>query len=168
MRYYVIAFIVLLIDQVTKWLVVKYMALYEAIPVIGEFFQIYSHRNRGAAFGILQDQRWFFVAITSVVLVGIIWYIQRSAKQNKVLLPTSLGLLLGGAAGNFVDRLLFGEVVDFFKFRFQFAWFGSQVDYTYPVFNVADMAIVLSVGLIILDVIRTEQKEKRKLIEHDS
>lgn len=80
------------------------------------FFQIVSHRNRGAAFGILQNQRWFFIAITIAVVIGIIWYLHRTvAERKKKLLPFALSLLLGGALGNFVDRALFGEVVDFFS-----------------------------------------------------
>lgn len=168
LRYYILALVILFLDQITKWIIVKRMDLYEAISVIGEFFEIYSHRNRGAAFGILQDQRWFFIVVTTIVLIGIIWYIQRVSKQQKILLPIALGVLLGGATGNFIDRLINGEVVDFFKFRFQFSFFGSPVDYTFPVFNVADIAIVVSVGLIFLDVLRTEQKEKRNLVEHDA
>jgi signal peptidase II len=161
LRYFVYAAIVLLLDQLTKWFIVNRFELGETQSVIGEFFQITSHRNRGAAFGILQDQRWFFIVITLLVTVGITIFLRKSYKEGKKLLPFALGLLLGGALGNFVDRALFGEVVDFLKFRFQFNGFGSPVDYTYPIFNIADSAICVGVALIFIDSILSWRKEKR-------
>ncbi|NHN28631.1 signal peptidase II [Paenibacillus agricola] len=161
MRYYVYAFIALLLDQVTKWFIVNRLVLGETRPVIGEFFEITSHRNRGAAFGILQDQRWFFIVITLLVAVGITIFLRKSFKEGKKLLPVALSLLLGGALGNFVDRALFGEVVDFLKFRFQFNWLGSPIDYTYPIFNIADSAICIGVALIFIDSFVSWRREKR-------
>lgn len=161
MRYYLYAFIVLLVDQTTKWLVASRLAIGEARPVIGEFFQITSHRNKGAAFGILQNQRWFFIVVTLVVVIGIVWYMGKMKREGKKLVCFALSLLLGGALGNFIDRLLFGEVVDFLQFRFQFNWFGKAVDYTYPIFNVADSAIVIGVALIFIDSLLNWKKERR-------
>ncbi|TBL78174.1 signal peptidase II [Paenibacillus thalictri] len=161
MRYYIYALIVLLVDQATKWLIVDRLAIGETRPVIGEFFQITSHRNKGAAFGILQNQRWFFVIITLVVVVGVIWYLEKMRREKKRLMPIALGLLLGGALGNFIDRSLFGQVVDFLQFRFQFNWFGTAVDYTYPIFNIADSAICIGVALIFLDSLISWRRERR-------
>ncbi|MEC0090152.1 signal peptidase II [Paenibacillus macquariensis] len=143
MIYYIIAFVAFLVDQGTKYLIASRMELTEQIPVIGNFFLITSHRNRGAAFGILENQRWFFIVITIIVVVGIIWYLQKVMRTNNKLLPLALSLVLGGAVGNFIDRVLTGEVVDFLQFNF-----GS---YEFPIFNVADSCIVIGVGLIILD-----------------
>ncbi|OAB33887.1 signal peptidase II [Paenibacillus glacialis] len=143
MIYYIIAFVAFLVDQGTKYLIASRMELTEQIPVIGNFFLITSHRNRGAAFGILEDQRWFFIIVTTIVVIGIIWYLQKVMKTNNKLLPLALSLVLGGAIGNFIDRILTGEVVDFLQFNF-----GS---YQFPIFNVADSCIVIGVGLIILD-----------------
>jgi len=131
------------VDQGTKYLIASRMELTEQIPVIGNFFLITSHRNRGAAFGILENQRWFFIVITIIVVVGIVWYLQKVMRTNNKLLPLALSLVLGGAVGNFIDRVLTGEVVDFLQFNF-----GS---YEFPIFNVADSCIVIGVGLIILD-----------------
>lgn len=161
LRYYIYAIIVLLVDQATKWLIVSRLALGETRPVIGEFFQITSHRNKGAAFGILQNQRWFFVIITIVIVIGVIWYLEKVRRDGKKLLPFALSLLLGGAVGNFIDRSLFGQVVDFLQFRFQFNWFGKAVDYTYPIFNVADSAIVVGVALIFIESLINWKKERR-------
>jgi signal peptidase II len=159
--YFVIALIVFLLDQGSKWLIVNKMSLYESRPVIGEFFQITSHRNTGAAFSILEGQRWFFLSITVVVVTGIIWYLLKMIKDKRKLLSWALSLLLGGAVGNFLDRALTGEVVDFLQFRFQFSLFGKAIDYTFAIFNLADSAIVIGVSLIFLDAIRSWLQERR-------
>ncbi|ETT56635.1 signal peptidase II [Paenibacillus sp. FSL R7-0204] len=164
MVYFLIALIVFLIDQGTKYLIATRLELAEQIPVIKDFFIITSHRNRGAAFGILEGQQWFFIVITVIVVCGIVWYLNKARKTRK-LLPTALALVLGGAVGNFLDRILNGEVVDFLMFNF-----GS---YTFPIFNVADSCIVVGVGLIILDTLLevkgeqevTEVKESQEVKE---
>lgn len=161
MLYFLIAFAALVLDQLSKWYIVNRMDLGESRPVIGTFFQITSHRNTGAAFSILEGQRWFFLSVTSIVVVGIVWYIRRTVKANKRLLPIALSLVLGGALGNFVDRALFGEVVDFLQFWFQFPFFGYDVDYIFPIFNIADSAIVVGVGLIFLDTLIEWRNERR-------
>jgi len=166
--YYFVALVVIAVDQLTKWLVVQNIPLRESIPVIGEFFLLTSHRNTGAAFGILQNQRWFFIAVTIVVVIGIVIFLQRTVRNGKKLLPFALSLLLGGAIGNFVDRLLFGEVVDFLEFRFQFSMFGKAVDYTYPIFNLADSAIVTGVALIFLETLLSWRKEKKRHNEREA
>ncbi|MGG6309950.1 signal peptidase II [Paenibacillus macerans] len=153
MVYFLIALIVFLIDQGTKYWIAAGLEIGEQIPVIGNFFLITSHRNRGAAFGILQDQRWFFIVVTTVVVVGIIWYLLKVRKQPNKLLPTALALVLGGAIGNFLDRAVSGEVVDFLMFNF-----GT---YTFPIFNVADSCIVIGVALIILDSLLEIRREKQ-------
>jgi signal peptidase II len=150
--YYLIALVMFLIDQGTKYLIASRLEMYEQIPVIGNFFLITSSRNRGAAFGILQDQLWFFIVVTIAVVAGIVWYLRKMTKEGRKLLPTALALVLGGALGNFIDRLLMGEVVDFLQFNF-----GS---YTFPIFNIADSCIVIGVGLIILDTILDGRREK--------
>jgi len=162
LRYYIYAVIVLLLDQVTKWMIVNRLMIGESRSVIGEFFQITSHRNRGAAFGILQNQRWFFIVVTIAVAVGIVWYLQKTTKEGKKLLPFALSLLLGGALGNFIDRALFGEVVDFLQFRFQFNWFGTPVDYTFAIFNLADASICIGVALIFIDSFISWRRESRQ------
>jgi signal peptidase II len=152
--YYGIAVLVFIIDYVSKKMIASTVALNtERIPVLGDFFVITHIRNRGAAFGMLQEQRWFFILITIAVVTGIVWYLQRSFRTGRRLLLIALAMILGGAAGNFVDRALYGEVVDFLQFNF-----GS---YTFPIFNLADSAIVLGVGLVILDTLLTMKQENR-------
>lgn len=151
--YYLISIIVLIVDYVTKKLVATRMEIAEEISVIGNFFLITSHRNRGAAFGILQEQRTFFIIITILIVAGLIWYMHIMRKTAKPWLLVGLTLVLGGAIGNFIDRARFGEVVDFFKFNF-----GS---YTFPIFNVADSAIVVGVILILIDTLISAKEEKK-------
>ncbi|GIP20457.1 lipoprotein signal peptidase [Paenibacillus sp. J22TS3] len=158
--YYLIALIVFLIDQGTKYIIATKLQLNELVPVIGNFFVITSHRNRGAAFGILENQRWFFIVITVIVVLAIVWYMQKIKGGKNRLLPTALALVLGGAIGNFLDRALNGEVVDFLMFNF-----GS---YTFPIFNIADSCIVVGVALIVLDSFLDMGRQKKKEAEAGS
>lgn len=151
--YYILALLVIAIDQLTKWVVVQTMELGEQITVIGNFFYLTSHRNSGAAWGILQGQMGFFYVVTVIVVVGLIYYMQKYARESK-LLAIALSLILGGAIGNFIDRLFRKEVVDFFDFII----FG----YDYPIFNIADSALVVGVILVIIITIIDERKEKRQ------
>ncbi|WP_054958451.1 signal peptidase II [Paenibacillus dakarensis] len=154
MAYYLIALVVFLVDQGSKYLIATRLELAEQIPVIGDFFLITSSRNRGAAFGILQDQLWFFIVVTLLVVIGIIWYMRKVTAEGHKLLPVALSLVLGGALGNFIDRIVMGEVVDFLQFNF-----GT---YTFPIFNIADSCIVIGVGLIILDTILDGKREQAR------
>lgn len=147
MRYYLLAVFVIILDQFTKWLVVKNMTLGESIPLWDGVFHLTSHRNAGAAFGILQNQRWFFVVITILIVAGIVIYLRRVGSKQPIL-SIGLGLVLGGAIGNFIDRFLFGEVVDFLHF----------VLINFPIFNVADSAISIGVGFVILDTLLDMKK----------
>ncbi len=153
MKYYILAGIVLVLDQMTKWLVVTNMTLHQQIPIIENVLYLTSHRNKGAAFGILQGQMWLFFIVTIFVVGFVVYYLNKHAKESK-LLGISLGLVLGGAIGNFIDRLFRGEVVDFvdvYIFTYDFA-----------IFNVADMALVIGVGVLILQILLEEGKTREK------
>ena len=150
--YYIIAVIIIAIDQLTKWMIVKTMELGEQITVIEGFFYLTSHRNTGAAWGILQGQMTFFYIVTVVVVIGVVYYMQKYAKGNR-LLATALSLILGGAIGNFIDRIFRKEVVDFFDFLI--------INYDFPIFNVADSSLVVGVFLIIIGTIIDEVKTKK-------
>ncbi|MEN2766523.1 signal peptidase II [Ornithinibacillus xuwenensis] len=150
-RYYILAIVVIAIDQLTKYLVVKNMELYEQIPIIDNFFYLTSHRNRGAAWGILEGKMGFFYLITVVVIIGVIFYLHKFGKNNK-LFAVALSLILGGAIGNFIDRIFHQEVVDFFDFVI----FG----YDFPIFNIADSALTIGVVFVIIATILDEKKQK--------
>lgn len=149
--YYMISLIVILIDQITKWLVVTYMELGESIPLIENFLYLTSHRNKGAAWGILQGKMWFFYIVTTIVIIGIVMFIQR-LKQHEKLVGWSLGLMLGGAIGNFIDRLFRKEVVDFIN--------TYIFTYDFPIFNIADSALVIGVGLFFIHTLIEGKQEK--------
>ncbi len=149
---YVLAIIVIIFDQISKALIVSRMALGESIEMIENVFYITSHRNTGAAWGIFAGQMTFFYIITVIVVAFIIYYIQKYAKDSKTL-GVGLGLVLGGAIGNFIDRLFRKEVVDFFDI-----YIGT---YDYPIFNIADSALVTGVILIFAATILDESKKKR-------
>ncbi|MBC5635890.1 signal peptidase II [Ornithinibacillus sp. BX22] len=152
-RYYILAVFVIAVDQFTKYLVVKNMELYEQISIIDGFFSLTSHRNSGAAWGILEGKMWFFYIVTIIVIIGIIYYLQKFGKESK-LFGIALGLILGGAIGNFIDRLFHQEVVDFFDFVI----FG----YDFPIFNIADSALTIGVIFVIIATILDEKKQKGK------
>ena len=148
--YYLIAVLIIMIDQFTKWLVVKYMTLGESIPVIENVLYITSHRNRGAAWGILQGQMWFFYIVTTVVIIGVVYYIKKYSTDK--LTGISLGLILGGAIGNFIDRIFRNEVVDFVH--------TYIFSYSFPVFNVADASLCIGVGLLVIAMFMEEKRAK--------
>lgn len=153
MFYYLIAILIILLDQITKWLIVSRMEFGDSITIINNFLYITSHRNRGAAWGILQGQMWLFYLITLIVIFALIFYMQKSAK-GKWLLGVSLAFMLGGAIGNFIDRVVRKEVVDFIH-TFIFG-------YNFPVFNIADSALCIGVVLLMIVMLRDERETKEK------
>ncbi|WP_067728338.1 signal peptidase II [Oceanobacillus damuensis] len=151
--YYIIALIVIGFDQLTKWVVVKEMELGEQITIIENFFYLTSHRNTGAAWGILEGQMMFFYIITVIVVIGIIYYMQKYAKNDR-LLAVGLSFILGGAIGNFIDRVFRQEVVDFADFII--------FNYNFPIFNVADSALTIGVIVVIIATIIDEMKQRKE------
>jgi len=130
------------LDQLTKFLVVTRMEEGESIPILGKYFAITSHRNSGAAWGMLQGQMIFFYIITVVVLAILVYVYIREAKDN-LLLQSAIVMLIAGSLGNFIDRILFQEVVDFVDVLLIF--------YDFPIFNVADSALTVGVVLMIVE-----------------
>ncbi|PIC81456.1 signal peptidase II [Sporosarcina sp. P18a] len=155
--YYAIAALVIGLDQLTKWLVVKNMELGEHISVLDPYIALLSHRNRGAAWGMLEGKMWLFFIVTIVVVVAIVYFFHTEGKKDR-LLGMSLMLLLGGAIGNFIDRLVRGEVVDFISVLI------PVIHYDFPIFNVADAALTIAVILILLHVMLDEKKKKKKVL----
>ncbi|MFS0782380.1 signal peptidase II [Bacillus sp. 1P06AnD] len=153
MKYYIVALILIALDQVTKYAIVKNMELGESIQVIGDFLHITSHRNTGAAWGILEGQMWLFYLITIVVVAVLVYYMQKMSKTH-VLVGLSLAFMLGGAIGNFIDRIFRKEVVDFIDTNI----FG----YDFPIFNVADAALTVGVALLIIFMLFEEKIMKEK------
>ncbi|KGR92147.1 peptidase A8 [Ureibacillus massiliensis 4400831 = CIP 108448 = CCUG 49529] len=157
-KYYGIAAIIIILDQWTKWLVVKNMELGDQISIWDPWFGLLSHRNRGAAWGMLQGQMWIFTIVTLAVIVGVIYYFHKQAKGNHFL-AISLMILLGGTIGNFIDRIFRGEVVDFIDVLI------PVINYDFPIFNIADAALTISIIMIILVLFMEERAEKKKVKE---
>ena len=142
-----LALVILIADQFTKVLIVGFYQLGDSTQVTS-FFNLVRVHNTGAAFSFLAGasgwQRWFFVALGSVAAVFIVWMLRRHGHQR--LFAWALSLILGGAVGNVIDRLLHGYVVDFLDFHLAARHF--------PAFNVADAAISVGAALLILDELR--------------
>ncbi|GBF32975.1 lipoprotein signal peptidase [Desulfocucumis palustris] len=145
----------ILTDQLSKFLIQRAMELGQSIPVIDNIFHITYILNPGAAFGILANRTVFFIIATVLVVLGVIIFYFRSG-QKKGMLPVALGLLLGGAAGNLIDRLRYAKVVDFIDFR------------VWPVFNLADTAIVCGAGLLVLILWFSEKEKSRDRVDSDA
>lgn len=153
-KYYLVAVVLVVLDQWTKWIVVRDMELGERISLVDPYLGILSHRNRGAAWGMLEGQMWLFFIITTIVIVGILYYFHKHA-QNQPLFQLGLMVLLGGAIGNFIDRLFRGEVVDFIDVLI------PVINYEFPIFNVADAALTVGVVIIFIFILLDERKQKK-------
>lgn len=150
-----LAALVVLLDQLSKWLILGAYQLGDATRITG-FFNIVRAHNTGAAFSFLADgsgwQRWFFVALALGASAFIVWLLRQHAGQR--LFAFSLSMILGGALGNVIDRLQHGYVVDFLDFHWSFL---SGLFYRghFPAFNLADAAITAgAMGLILDELLR--------------
>ncbi len=142
--------IILAMDLATKYWAYNHLREVRSIPVIENIFHLTYVENRGAAFGILQDQRWVFVVVTIATLIFILWYLYNMEPEIR-LLRIGLNLIFVGAVGNLIDRIYLGFVVDFIDFRI------------FPVWNVADMAIVIGTVITIAVIIFYEKAIEKGL-----
>jgi len=140
---------VFLVDQFSKAIIQSLMYQGESIPVLPPVFYLTYILNPGAAFGILADQKMLFIVVAFLAIGGVlIGY--RQIPPGRILLQLGLGLAVGGAVGNLADRLRYGQVVDFMDFR------------VWPVFNLADTAIVIGAVLLIWDLLRNQDGRSGK------
>ncbi len=144
------------LDQLTKYLVVANMELHESVEVIPGIFNFTYIQNDGAAFGMLDDQRWIFLVLSTVAIVGIVGFMFWKKPQDKLLL-SALILIVSGGIGNMIDRIALGYVIDFIDFcAFPEIWKW--------VFNVADSFVCVGAGImilwLILDMIKDYKKEQ--------
>lgn len=152
---FLIAGIVILIDQVTKYYIKTNMLIGESIPVIPKIFHITYIQNSGGAFGMFQDKTTFFVIVSIIAIILLIFFYFLSS--NNLLIKIALSIILGGAIGNLIDRIINKKVVDFFDFRI------------WPIFNIADIAICIGMGFLLLDMFNNKNKinndEEKKSVE---
>ncbi len=149
----IIASLVIVFDQWTKALIIESFRLGETLPVWRGFFNLTYVQNSGAAFGILANApaafRIPFFLIVPVIALGIIIFVFRKISDKRIDLVFALSMVLGGAVGNLIDRVMLGKVVDFIDFHWKYR-------YHFPAFNIADAAICVGVGILILDLLRKE------------
>ena len=156
--HFLISLAVVCLDRLAKWEVARNLALHENIQVIPDFFRITHVENRGAAFGLFADSpsEWkiavlvLFSIVALVIVSALLWRNSHSITTTGV----GLALILGGALGNLWDRLVSGRVVDFLLF-----YVGQ---YQWPAFNVADSAIVIGAGLLVIEIMFTKAPAAEK------
>lgn len=138
---YIISIIIILLDQITKSFAINHLKGSKPISIIEGVFEFVYVENRGAAFGILQDRRTLFIIITILVISFVVVYAYKNSNQLTLFSKITLAMLIGGAVGNLIDRIRYGFVVDFIKV-------DLIRSYNFPVFNIADIFIVISTILL--------------------
>lgn len=156
LNWYLLSLVVIILDQWTKWLAETNLTFLEPVPVIEPFLNWTLAYNYGAAFSFLADaggwQKWFFSGLALLMSLFLIGYLAKAPRQAK-LLSLGLALVLGGAVGNLIDRLLHGHVIDFIHVHYADVWH-------YPIFNIADIGISIGVLLIVIDMLFLEKKRE--------
>ena len=145
-KIYITAIIIFIIDQISKVIISSYIGLNSSIRVIKNFFYLTYTNNTGASFGILKNSRVLLIILSIIALLILLRYISTFKETKYNIL--GLGFLMGGIIGNLLDRVLFGYVRDFFNFYI--------IGYDFPVFNVADIFIVLGVFILIISILKGE------------
>ena len=133
----ILPILIILFDQITKFIVEKYL-YFKQIAVIDNILLLTYVQNRGGAWGIFNNIPFLFIVLVPIVVIGLFWYMSKSKNKLEIV---SVCMIIGGALGNYLDRLFRGYVVDFIDFR------------VWPVFNVADIFVVLGGILLILSAI---------------
>ena len=152
-----VALLVVAADQATKWAIIEWVELYGKVP-INSFINLTHQQNSGAAFSFLAGasgwQRWFFVVLATGVSAVIGVWLWRIRTEGPLVLMAGLGLILGGAVGNLIDRVRLGYVTDYIQ-----VWFGN---WAFPSFNVADAAISVGAAFLIVDALFISGRQTKK------
>ncbi len=163
--------VIVAVDQLSKQLAEQSLTIYKAMPVLPNLNWTLMY-NEGAAFSFLSDasgwQRWFFIGLSSAISVFIFFWLKQTRREKK-LLGAGLALILGGAIGNLIDRVLFGHVIDFIQYYYQadtclpgfsLAQLATGPVCFWPAFNIADAAIMLGAALLLVDMVKEHFEEK--------
>ncbi|MBI4550246.1 MAG: signal peptidase II [Candidatus Omnitrophica bacterium] len=137
MSIYAVSVFIVVFDQLTKFLALKYLSPYESIPLLGPWVRLTLVKNPGIAFGLFGERSGVLIFIVLSCLAGLI-VLSYQMRQADLARRMALAFILGGAVGNLIDRVLFGHVIDFLDFR------------VWPVFNLADSFITVGVGLFLI------------------
>jgi len=152
------ALTVLLLDQVSKWLIINHLELHQVLSIIPGFFNLVLVKNRGMAFGILSQIRsgfsYYFLLTATIVAIGVIVFFFFWIKGKEKWLTVGLSLILGGAVGNLVDRVQFGYVIDFLDFFLR--------GYHWPAFNVADSAVTAGTFWLFINILKGKDLKEGK------
>lgn len=149
---FIIIVIIIFIDQISKYLTTSYLKPIGSITILKNVFNLTYVENRGAAFGMLQNQRWLFIVLTIIIAIAVACYLILNRNES-LILRISLSMILGGAIGNLIDRIRLGYVVDMLHF--------SLIDF--PVFNVADSFIVIGTILLGYYILFMAEKEGKMI-----
>lgn len=144
---FIILFLIAL-DQISKYITIQYLKPLKTVPLLEGILSLSYVENRGAAFGILQNQRWFLIILPILIIAAIIIYLMTHRKES-LLIRICLAVILGGAIGNLIDRIFLGYVVDMFQVTF----------IEFPVFNVADMGVVCGTILLAFQLLFLEKND---------
>lgn len=147
---WIISFICIIIDQMIKFVINNNIDLYDQNTIIDNFFNLTNVRNYGAAWSILTGSRIMLIIVTILIMIGLYYFFIRKEKLKKYE-KVIYGFLYGGIIGNLIDRIFRGYVIDYLEFYI----FG----YNFPVFNLADILIVISMFFIIISVIKGDKNE---------
>ena len=148
----ILTIVFLIIDFCSKLVVSNLLEIGDSILVIDKFFRITYVRNTGAAWSLFANNKYLVLILSFIIIIGIILYVYKNKCNNKIE-KIGYSLIIGGAIGNFVDRILYGYVIDFFDFNI----FG----YDFPIFNIADCCVVVGAILFAVWVIFFENKNEK-------
>ena len=152
MRVLFVSAILVLADQVSKTIVVRTMSLYESIPIIPNFFHFTYITNDGMAFGIDFPFGYFIFSAVSLLLTFFLFWYLWSVRNHSIVIRLGLAMIIAGAIGNLIDRLMLGEVIDFLDFMIR--------DFHWYVFNLADSYVTVGMVLLLIDSIILEKKRE--------
>lgn len=144
----ILSLIFLIVDQISKILVVKFLDL-NSLTVIKNFFYLTYTNNTGAAFSILTDKRIFLVLVGIIIIILLIYYLKKHQIKNTIN-KIAFALVIGGSLGNLIDRIIRGSVVDFIDIKI--------FSYNFPIFNLADTFITIGVLLLLININKEETK----------
>lgn len=162
-----ITFVIIFFDMLTKSLIESKLVLGQEIVLISNFLSITYVLNEGAAFSILEGKQWFFIIVTSIAVLLVLFYLIYDCDRLTLLMKIAIALIIGGATGNFIDRLMLGAVRDFI----QIIYFGHDLPLlgdSFAIFNVADSGITVGTILLIIGIlIGYHKKDKKQKIEQN-
>jgi len=155
MKILTVSAVIVILDQITKWFIKTSLDLFESVPIIENFFHFTFIKNSGMAFGLNFPGGIYVFTGVSILLTIVLFRMLWNERYNSILIRLALALIIGGAIGNLIDRILYGEVVDFLDFMIgNFHWY---------IFNIADTSVSIGMCLLIIHSLFFSNQEKEKV-----